>query len=79
MSATAETALVVLSGGRLAYTLDQLADATPFSYSTWSRAIKKPKDDGVFPRPLKAHRDSKGRAVVLATDAQAWLANLPDY
>jgi hypothetical protein len=76
---TAETTLVVLTGGRLAYTLDQLADATPFSQSTWRRAIAKAKDDGIFPRPLPAHRDSKGRAVVLATDAQSWLEDLPPY
>ena len=71
--------LVVLPGGRLAYTLPQLDEATPFSQSTYSRAIKKPRDDGVFPPPLKAHRDSKGRAVVIVTDALAWLERLPDY
>lgn len=74
-----ETTLVVLTGGRLAYTLRQLADATPFSSQTYERAIKKPKDDGVFPRPLKAHRDSKDRVIVLATDAQAWLEQLAPY
>ena len=71
--------VVVLPDGRLAYTLPQATQVVPFSESTLSRAIKKAKDDETFPHPLKAHRDSKGRAVVLATDLVAWVEQLPDY
>lgn len=70
---------VILPGGRLAYTLPQLDEATPFSASTYRRAITKAKDDGAFPPPLKAKRDSKGRAVVIVTDVLAWFELLPDY
>lgn len=79
MTATAERTLTVLPGGQLAYTLKELEAATPFSEQTWRKAIRKARDDGVFPHPCPARRDSKGRAVVLVTDALAWLEQLPDY
>ena len=71
--------VVVLPDGRLAYTLPQAAQVVPFSAQTLARAVRKAKDDETFPHPLKAHRDSKGRAVVLATDLVAWVEQLPDY
>jgi hypothetical protein len=71
--------VVVLPDGRLAYTLPEAATVVPFSAQTLTRAARKAKADDVFPHPLKAHRDSKGRVIVLATDLQAWLERLPDY
>lgn len=71
--------VVVLPDGRLAYTLTEASQVVPFSQQTLARAVRKAKDDETFPHPLTAHRDSKGRAVVLATDLQAWLERLPDY
>jgi hypothetical protein len=62
-----------------AYTLRELEDVSPFSEQTFRRAVRKAKDDGQFPHPLTAHRDSKGRAIVLDTDFQVWLEALPDY
>ena len=78
MSIATEPAVIVLPNGRLAYTLQQLPQVVPFSESTMRRATVKPRDDGEFPHPLKAHQDSKGKTVVLATDLQGWLERLPD-
>lgn len=62
----------------MAFSLKQLTEVVPFSESTLRRAAHKPRDDGMFPPPLYAKRDSKGRIVVLATELQRWLERLDD-
>lgn len=66
--------------GPLAYTFKQAADGkvVPFSETTLRRAAFKPSDDGQFPPPLNAKRDSKGRLIVLRTELQRWLESLQD-
>lgn len=71
--------VVVLPDGRLAYTFAEASRVVPFSEQTLTRAARKAKTDGEFPPPLKAHRDSKRRGIVLATDLQVWLESLADY
>lgn len=61
----------------LAYDIATAAEAVALSPDTIRRAIRKVKDDGVFPPPLAAKRTPKGyriRAVAL----DAWLDALPD-
>lgn len=74
----AETGVLVLPNGKLAFTLKELPNVAPWGEAIFRKATRKPKDDGEFPHPLKAHRDSKGKTVVLATDLQRWLERLPD-
>jgi len=62
---------------RVALTLKEAADLTPFSVDTLDRATKA-TDPQSFPPPLRAKRDSKGRRIVLARDLSAWLDSLPD-
>lgn len=56
------------AGDRLAYSIDMLAEATTISKSGIYREIEE--------RKLIA-RSIRGRTVVLADDAKAWLAALP--
>jgi hypothetical protein len=74
-----DSQVLILPDGRLAYSVPQLPNVAPFSVDTFRRAIRKPKDDGEFPPPLPARKDSKGKAVVLTTDLQRWLELLPDF
>ena len=62
---------------RLALTVKEAAELTPFSPDTLERAIKA-TDPTVFPPPLPAKRDSRGRRIVLTRDLAAWLDALPD-
>lgn len=62
---------------KAAYTLEELAEVTPWSVSTFRRALKatNPRE---FPPPLTAKRDSKGKQAILHTELQRWLESLPD-
>lgn len=64
--------------GPLAYSLREAANLLPFGETTLRRAAFKPSDDGQFPPPLNAKRDSKGRLIVLRTELQRWLESLQD-
>lgn len=73
------TTAALPSDGVLAYTFAEAADVVPFSAKTLERAARKAKDDETFPHPLKAHRDSKRRGIVLRPDLERWLERLPPY
>lgn len=65
---------------KLAHSLAEAADLTPFSVSTLRRAIAA-TDPESFPPPLKAKRggtEKKPTFVILAADLAAWLDSLPD-
>lgn len=62
---------------RVALTLKEAAELTPFSVDTLERATKA-TDPHAFPPPLRAKRDSRGRRIVLARDLSSWLDSLPD-
>lgn len=62
---------------RRALTVKEAASLTPFSEDTLDKAIKA-TDPTVFPPPLRAKRDSRGRRIILSRDLDAWLDSLQD-
>jgi hypothetical protein len=66
-----------MTATRIAYTLEEAAQVTPFSAKTLRRAIKA-SDPAAFPPPLPAKRGPRGSYVVLADDLERWLRSLPD-
>ena len=64
--------------GAVAYTLPQAAQVVPYSEKTLRRAALKPADDGIFPHPLEAKRDTNGRITVSRAALQRWHDQLPD-
>lgn len=65
---------------KLAYSLREAADQTPYSVDTLRRAIAA-TDPKTFPPPLKAKRGGSERKPVYTirhVDLVAWLDSLPD-
>lgn len=62
---------------RALLTVQDIASLTPFSPDTVVKAIKA-TDPAVFPPPLRAKRDSRGRFLIIRRDFDAWLESLQD-
>lgn len=63
---------------RLLYTLAQAAELVPYSEQTIRRAVKKVRDDGLFPHPMHSKRGSKGEYLIPLASLQDWIDRLPD-
>lgn len=61
---------------RLAYTIEEAADAVRQSVSTIRRAIHT-TDPDAFPPPLKAKRTTR-KYLIPADELARWVASLPD-
>lgn len=62
---------------KVAYSLDEAADLTPFSRRTLERAIHN-REPGVFPFVLRSKKDSRGRFVIKRSELEAWIDRLED-
>lgn len=58
-------------------TLAEAAAQTPFNPATLRRAIKT-TDPSVFPPPLKAKQDGRGRYLITAKALTEWIESLED-
>lgn len=67
---------------KLAYTLPEAVEVTPYSEATLRRAIRATSavdknGQPIFPPPLRAKKGGKG-FTILRRDLEAWLESLPD-
>lgn len=59
-------------------TIADAAEATGFSADTIRRAIRKTRDDGVFPHPLTGAKKAAGKYIIPTTALESWVDKLPD-
>lgn len=62
--------------GKVAYTVDEAADATSLSVSTVRRALRS-TDPSAFPPPLRAKRAGT-KQLIEADELRRWVASFPD-